>query len=191
MWTDAAGFLIKTILGLMSLAFLLRFYMQATNCPFRNTFAQTIVKLTDFAVVPARRFLPSIWKLDSATLLLAFLSQLIISISLKWLDNFPFTVADPTIWLAFIGIAVLATLQLSIDIFLYAVIAQAILSWVNPNTSIAPLLSALSSPILRLIHRWIPQSSGVDLSPIMVFLAAQLITLLIINPMTHSLKVLF
>jgi YggT family protein len=191
MWADAAGFLIKTIFGLMSLAFLLRFYMQVTSSPFRNTFAQTIVKLTDFAVVPVRRVLPSIFKLDSATLLLAFLSQLIISVSLKWLDNFPFAVADPDIWLAFIGLAVLATFQLSIDIFLYAVIVQAILSWVNPNTSIAPLLSALSSPILRLIHRWIPQPSGIDLSPIIVFLMAQLITLLIINPITHSLKVLF
>ena len=191
MWTTAAQFLIQTLLGLMSLAFLLRFYMQATHAPFRNTFAQTIVKLTDFAVVPVRRILPSLFKLDSATLFLAFLSQLIISISLKWLDNFPFSVADTDIWLAFIGLAGLATLQLSIDIFLYAVITQAILSWVNPNTAIAPLLSALTSPILRLIHRWIPQPSGIDLSPIIVFLVAQLISLLFINPMSQSLKVLF
>jgi YggT family protein len=191
MWANAGQFLIQTLLGLLSLAFLLRFYMQATNAPFRNSFAQAIVKLTDFAVAPVRRIVPSILKLDSATLLLTFLSQLTIKVSIKWLDNFPFSLAGADIWLAFIGLAGLATLQLSIDIFLYAVIAQAILSWVNPHTTISPILSALTHPLLNRIRRWIPQPNGLDLSPIIVLIGAKLIGILLITPIESNLLRLF
>jgi YggT family protein len=191
MWANAGQFLIQTLLGLLSLAFLLRFYMQATNAPFRNSFAQAIVKLTDFAVVPVRRIVPSIFKLDSATLLLTFLSQLIIKVSIKWIDNFPFSVADSNIWLAFIGLSGLATLQLSIDIFLYAVIVQAILSWFNPHAAISPILSALTHPLMYRVRRWIPQPNGLDLSPIIVLVGAKLIEILLITPIESSLSRLF
>jgi hypothetical protein len=40
MWINALAFIIHTLLGLLSLAFLLRFYMQATNAPFKNNLIQ-------------------------------------------------------------------------------------------------------------------------------------------------------
>jgi YggT family protein len=74
MQTNALIFLLNTLLGLMSLAFLLRFYLQAANAPFRNPLSQAVVTITDFAVIPARRVVPSMFKLDTSTLLLAFVT---------------------------------------------------------------------------------------------------------------------
>jgi YggT family protein len=191
MWVNALTFIIQTLLGLLSLAFLLRFYMQATNAPFKNSFGQTIVILTNFAVVPTRKIIPAAFRLDSSTLVLAFLTQLILIISLKWLADFPLLLAGQAIWYGLIGLSATAVIKLSIDIFLYAVIAQAILSWVNPHTAISPILSALTHPLLSRIRRWIPQPNGLDLSPIIVLVGAQLVNILLITPMEASLIKLF
>jgi YggT family protein len=191
MWTNALAFIIQTLLGLLSLAFLLRFYMQATSTPFKNSFGQTIVSLTNFAVIPMRRIIPAVFKLDSSSLLLAFITQLILTISLKWLADFPFLVAGQAVWSGLVGLSALAIIKLSIDIFLYAVIAQAILSWVNPHTAISPILGALTYPLLSRIHRWIPQPNGLDLSPIIVLVGAKLIDILLIAPIESSLLKLF
>ena len=78
MLVNAVSFLLNTLLSLLSLAFLLRFYLQATNAPFRNPLSQTVVAVTDFAVIPMRRAVPSIFKLDTSTLLLSFLTQLLL-----------------------------------------------------------------------------------------------------------------
>ena len=191
MWTNALAFIIQTLLGLLSLAFLLRFYMQATSTPFKNSFGQTIVILTNFAVIPMRRIIPAVFKLDSSTLLLAFITQLILTIILKWLADFPFLVAGQAVWSGLVGLSALAIIKLSIDIFLYAVIAQAILSWVNPHTAISPILGALTYPLLSRIDRWIPQPNGLDLSPIIVLVGAKLIDILLISPIESSLLRLF
>ncbi len=191
MWINALAFIIQTLLGLLSMAFLLRFYMQATNAPFKNSFGQTIVSLTNFAVVPTRKIIPAAFRMDSSTLVLAFLTQLILIISLKWLADFPFLVAGQAVWSGLIGLSLLAIIKLSIDIFLYAVIAQAILSWVNPHTAISPILGALTYPLLSRIHRWVPQPNGLDLSPIIVLVGAKLIDILLIAPIESSLSRLF
>ena len=78
MGINVIAFLLNTLLGMLSAAFLLRFYLQATNAPFRNPLSQMVVTMTDFAVIPVRRAVPSIFKLDTSTLLLTFLTQLLL-----------------------------------------------------------------------------------------------------------------
>ena len=74
MLNNALLFLLETILGLLTLAFLLRFYFQLTKVSFQQQAAQVIVTLTNFAVKPMRRMTPSIGKLDISTLLLAYIT---------------------------------------------------------------------------------------------------------------------
>jgi YggT family protein len=191
MLTNAIVFLLNTLLGLMSLAFLLRFYLQATNAPFRNPLSHAVVTITDFAVNPMRRIVPSMFKLDTSTLLLAFLVQLIMQFSLRFLSGFPFELVGNSIWLGLIGLSALHIANLSVDLFLYAIVAQALLSWINPHTPIAPALEALTRPILNPIRNLIPAPNGLDLSPLVAVLAAQLIQIIVFTPLVVAVSKLF
>ncbi len=191
MLINALVFLLNTLLGLLSLAFLLRFYLQATNAPFRNPLSQAVVAVTDFAVIPMRRAVPSVFKLDTSTLLLAFLTQLLLQFLLQWISGFPFSLAGNSIYLGLIGLTALHVANLSMDLFLYAIVAQALLSWVNPYTPIAPALDALTRPILEPIRRTIPTPNGLDLSPLVAILAAQLIQIVVFAPLEIIIMKLF
>jgi YggT family protein len=191
MLTNALVFLLNTLLGLMTIVFLLRFYLQATNAPFRNPLSQAVVKATDFVVIPVRRIVPSMFKLDTSTLVLTFLTQLLLQFSLQYLNGFPFGLSGNSIWLGLAGLSVLHVANLSVDLFLYAIIAQALLSWVNPYTPIAPVLDALTRPILNPIRQLIPSPNGLDLSPLVAILAAQLIQMLVFFPLEMTVTKLF
>lgn len=191
MLVNAISFLLNTLLGLLSLAFLLRFYLQASNAPFRNPLSQAVVTVTDFAVVPMRRAVPSMFKLDTSTLLLAFLTQLLLQLLLQWVSGFPFSLAGKSIYLGIVGLSALHVANLSMDLFLYAIVAQALLSWINPYTPIAPALDALTRPILSPIRQIIPSPNGLDLSPLVAILGAQLIQMLVFAPLEITLMKLF
>ena len=132
MLNNAILFLLKTLLDLLTIAFLLRFYFQLTKVSFQTQAAQLIVSLTNFAVKPTRRIVPSIGRLDLSTLLLAYSTQVVLSLLSFWLKGFPFLIVGSQIWLVILGIAALSIASMSLTIFLYAVLIQAILSWVNP-----------------------------------------------------------
>lgn len=191
MLAQAMEFLIGTVLGLFTLALLLRFYLQLTAAPFHNPFCQAVVALTNFAVRPLRRVLPAWGWLDSASLLLALLSQLLLQLTVLWLRDFPLLVADAPVLPALLGLAALSLVRLSIYIFMYGVLLQAILSWINPHTPLAPVLDSLTRPLLRPLRRRMPLLGGIDLSPLVVFIAAELMLMLLVMPLEMQLSRLF
>ena len=71
-------FLLDTILGLFSLALLLRFYFQLLRVPYYNPVSQFLIAVTDFIVRPARRFIPGWAGIDLSTLMLAWLLECIV-----------------------------------------------------------------------------------------------------------------
>ncbi len=180
-------FLLNTLLGLLTLAFLLRFYFQLTKVSFQQPAAQMIVTLTNFAVKPVRRIVPSLGKLDISTLLLAYITQLILTVSSLWLKGFPLLIAGNNTWLAILAIAFVNVISMSITIFMYAMLIQAILSWVNPYTPIAPILNNLTNPILRVLRKFIPSAGNVDLSPLVFIITAQLLLITILIPLENKL----
>jgi YggT family protein len=188
---QALMFLLNTLFGLATLAFLLRFYLQLFGAPFHNPFSQTIVTLTNFAVGPLRRFMPSWGWMDTSTLLLAFLAQLLLHIATLWLNDFPMLVADGQAYAGLAGLAALGMAKASIYIFLYAVLLQAILSWINPHTPLAPVLHSLTNPLLRPLRGLIPLTGSIDFSPIVIFIVAELLLMLVIVPLEHQLMRLF
>lgn len=191
MINNALQFLLHTILGLFTLALLLRFYLQLTRAPFQNPVSQAIVAITNFAVKPVRRFIPGIAGVDTSTLLLAFITQFLLQTGSKLISNYPLLVADNTIWIALLGLAFVGLLKLSIYIFLYAVFLQAILSWVNPYTILTPVLDALTRPVLKPLRNRIPTAGGFDLTPLVVFILAELILIVVITPTEMQLLRLF
>lgn len=187
MLNNALIFLLQTLLTLLTVAFLLRFYFQLTKVSFQSQVAQLIVTLTNFAVKPIRRLVPSVGKFDLSTLLLALITQFILGIGTKWLEGFPFLIMGSRVWLALFTIAMIGVISLSITIFMYAVLIQAVLSWINPHTPIAPILNNLTNPILRLFRKFIPLAGNFDLSPLAFIISAQLLLTQILLPLEKNL----
>jgi len=86
-----------------------------------------------------------------------------------------------------LGVSLLGVASLSLSIFLYAVLLQAILSWVNPHTPIAPILNSLTYPILNFLRKYIPPAANFDLSPLVFILAAQLLLTTVLIPLENNL----
>jgi YggT family protein len=182
MFTQAIIFLLDTLLGLFTLSVLLRFYLQLVGAPFHNPISQAVVALTNFAVRPARRVIPAWSGLDLSTLVLAFISQLLLQLGTLWLREYPILVATGAAYAAMSGLALLALLRLSVYIFLYAVLIQAILSWINPHTPAAPVLDSLTRPLLKPLQKRFGAGGGIDMTPLIIIIAAQLLLILVVNP---------
>ena len=67
---QALRFLLDTVFGIITYAFLLRFTMQWLRAPFRNPLGQAVVALTDWAAKPVRRVVPGFRGLDASTLVM-------------------------------------------------------------------------------------------------------------------------
>ncbi len=192
MLDNAILFLLQTVLGLFTLAFLLRFYFQLTKVSFQNQVAQAIVTLTNFAVKPMRRLMMlvgnfGIPKIDISTLLLAYITQFILTIATLWLKGFPLLIVGNSIWTTILAVTLIGIISMSITIFLYAVLIQAVLSWVNPHTPIAPILNKLTDPILSVLRKGIPVAGNIDLSSLAFIIVAQLLLVSIFMPLENSL----
>lgn len=175
MLMDATQFLLRVLFDLVAIAFGLRFYMQWTRVPFYNPFAQFIVRVTDFAVRPARRLLPGWFGLDWASLVLFFLAQAILVLLSHALYGYPFLVAEAAVWPGFILLACVAALKLAVYVGMGLVLIAAVLSWVNPYAPQAAVLQALSRPMLDPLRRFVPTVGGIDLSPLAALIFMQLL----------------
>lgn len=191
MLTTALNFLLSTVLNLLTLVFLLRFFMQLMRAPFNNPLGLMVISLTDFAVKPMRSIVPSFKKLDLSTLLLALITQLLLQLSLIWLRDFPMGLAGQSAWIALFGLSFLGVLKTSIDVFFYAILLQVILSWVNPQSPVSGVLQSLTEPLLAPIRRLLPTASGLDFSPLVVLILIQMINISIIKTLETNLLAMF
>jgi len=86
--------------------------------------------------------------------------------------------------------AILNIVLLALDIYKYVIIATAVMSWliafniVNVRNdvvrSIWNTLLALTEPLLQRIRRYLPNTGGIDISPVILFLIILLIQQIII-----------
>ncbi len=175
MLTQAAMFLAETVIGLFSLALLLRFYLQLVRAPYRNPVSQFLCGLTDFMVVPARRVVPGLWGMDLATLTLAWFTEVVLLFTLLALRGTELRSALGTVIVAACLLAAIKIIKMSIYVLMVAVIVQAILSWVNPYSPVMPLLNSLTLPFMRPLQKRVPTVANVDLSPLVLIIALQLL----------------
>ncbi len=190
MLDQAAKFLLDTVFGFITYAFLLRFTMQWLRAPFRNPLGQAVVALTDWAVKPARRVVPGFSGLDVSTLVLAWLAQLAWLTSLHLLagrGEFGGVLAATLALLAVVELVKAALWLLIIVVF-----AQAILSWTAPDGPFAGVLNALTFRFLAPIRRVVPPLGGtLDLSPLIVIVLAQLALMLPVQWLERIVLTLF
>ena len=79
--------------------------------------------------------------------------------------------------------AVAYVLEFVINIYMYIIIARAIISWVNPdpNNPIVRFLYQATEPVLSRVRRMLPTMGGLDLSPLIVLIVIVFLQKFVIN----------
>lgn len=172
-------FLLDTILGLFSLALLLRFYFQLLRVPYYNSISQFLVAITDFIVRPARRFIPGWGGMDLSTLILAWLVECAIIACVYVVQGYNFSANIGTASGVMGLLGVVEIIKMTLYIVLLAIIMQAVLSWINPHSPLAPLLDSFTRPFLTVFRRRIPPIANVDLSPLFALIIIQLLLMVV------------
>ena len=178
MLSQALIFLVDTVFGLFTVALLLRFYLQWARAPHRNPLSEFLAALTDFIVRPARRMVPGLWGVDLATLLLAWLAQIVELLIVLQLKGYQLGAQAGTAFAALVLLAAVMIAKLLLYIVMVVVIVQAVLTWINPYSPVMPLLNSLARPFLRVFRRMVPPIGNVDLSPLFVVIICQLLLML-------------
>lgn len=169
---DAFSFLIGMVFNLYAMLLGVRFIMQVFRADYYNPLAQFVVKVTDPVLRPVRKIIPSFKTYDTSSLLLTFLVLFIKLVLLKLLQTDVLPVAGKGIYAdgqsygSLFFIAIVDVVHLLFNVFIFAMIIQAVLSWFpNPGTdSIRNLLSGITEPVLRPIRKYVPPISGFDFS---------------------------
>jgi YggT family protein len=165
--------LIETVGGLLAVACLLRAWAYRQHLNPRNPLSQFVIALTDWLILPLRRVMATTRTTDWSALLGALIFSLILALlnPLLLAGRFPElgeTLLRAAFWL----------LRSGIYLAMGLVVIQAILSWVNPQAPLAPVVKQLSEPLLAPFRRVIPILGGVDLSPLALFLILQILLML-------------
>ena len=173
---SAVIYIVETLMSLALFVVLARLLLQLTRADFRNPLAQAIVQLTNPLIVPLRRVLPPIGKVDTASvvavILVAGIEVAVLSALrgaglpdwLTWLDALALEIAHTLLWT-----------------YCYAILIYWLLSFIAPGgySPLQSVLTSLCEPVLRPFRRIIPPIAGLDFSPLWATIAIQAILILI------------
>lgn len=172
-------FLITTVFDLYLFVLTIRLILAWVNADYFHPATQFIVRCTNFLVLPLRKYIPNFRSLESATviciLVIAMIKFFLISLLSFGLPNV-------------FGLLVLAIsdlIKLILETFFYAILLQAILSWLQPGSPIARVLEKFNSPIMQPLQRIIPPISGFDVSPIPALIILQLLIFVIVKQLVY------
>ena len=188
---DQAGKLIVDVaFGLIVYALIGRFLMQLLRAPFRNPIGQAVVALTDWIVKPLRRIVPGFRGIDWASLLAAFLFQVLWLAALYAIFGRGFSMTGTGI-AYMLGAALIELVKGMLWVLVIVVIVQAVLTWVAPDGPLAGLLNAMTFPFLRPLRRMIPPIGGtLDLTPLILIVILQLLLILPVRWLEQALATL-
>jgi YggT family protein len=173
---QAIHFIFDTLISLYQAVLLLRLLMQLTRADFRNPIGRAVMQITNPVVMPLRKLLPPLGKVDSATL-----AALLLCTLLKlWILSLLLGIAQPGA-LLMLRLTLLDVVGLVLKTYLFSIVLNAILSFVAPgNYSPAQsLLASICDPVLNPIRRARPPIAGLDLSPLWACIAIQALLLLL------------
>lgn len=177
--TDPLVFLIDTVVSLYILAVMLRFLLQWTQADFYNPVSQFLVKVTHPPLRVMRRFIPAVGRIDSSSLLLALLLQVIANFAILAIKGLSIG------FVAVILISATDLIKMLMDIYIYAIFAGAILSWfaAGSYSSASSILYSLTEPLLSVCRRLLPDLGGIDLSPLVALVFLQMAKMMILPPL--------
>lgn len=177
-------YLLQTLGGLYLMVVLLRLLLQVARADFYNPISQFVVKATNPLLLPLRKVIPGLLGVDFASIVLALLvamvlGQLVLLIAGLGLIN-------PLHLVAWSAVAVLAG---TANLLFWALIVMVIASWVAPGSYNPALLliRQLLAPVMAPFQRLLPPMGGLDLSPIFVLIALNIVSSFLIPSLARSL----
>ncbi|HXG27975.1 MAG TPA: YggT family protein [Nevskiales bacterium] len=164
-------FLIDTLFGLYVLVLILRFILQAVHADFYNPLSQFVWRVTNQPVGLLQRALPRWQSYDFAALALALALvalNLWIDLSLVGARIAPLTLL---LW------SLLKLVAFTLNLYFFSILIQTIMSWVNPGmpSPASAVLWSINEPLLKPVRNLLPPIGGLDLSPLVVLIAIQVL----------------
>lgn len=175
MWFQMISLVLDVAAGLLAGTCLLRLVMQRQRISFHQPMGRFVFALTDWLVLPLRKVIPAWSTWDLSSLVGAWLIKLA-QVGVLW------TLSGATApWVLLPWYSVLSLLQLLVSGLSALVLVYALMSWINPGSPVYELVARLAEPVLRPFRRWVPLIGGVDLSPLVLLVALQVLSLLLMN----------
>lgn len=179
---NAGLFLIDTLLGLYILIVLLRFWLHWLRGSFRGPVGQLIINASSPVVTPFRSLAKSPQAWIFICLAVAFALSVLKNLLITQLAG-----ADPSIT-GLLLYSLGEILKISIYIFIVCIFIRIIASWISPygNNPLMNTVYSLSEPLMSPARRLIPSFSGIDLSPIAIFIFLNLLLILVVQPILDT-----
>src|SRR5882762_6397794 len=114
---EAIRYIVDTLLWLLTLAFLLRLLFQLVRADFRDPMADAIVRVTNWLILPLRRLLPPVGKVDTATVAAVIAVAAVRTAASLALSGDGF--GDP---LTFLRITAVGLVDLTLRVYLFALL---------------------------------------------------------------------
>lgn len=169
---EIAAFLVETAASLYLILVVVRGMLQAARADFYNPISQFVARLTNPPLQALHRIIPIRSRIDPAVLILALAVQAIAIVTTLLLAGFalpgPVTIL---VW-SLIGVA-----GLVVNTYLVALIVMIVVSWVAPGTRHPAVLLTyqITEPVMAPVRSMLPAAGGLDFSPILVFIAINVI----------------
>jgi YggT family protein len=175
---NALVFLVDAVFGLYIAVLLLRYILQVVQADFYNPLSQFVWQATNPPVIPLQRIIPRWKRHDFAALVIAYLLAAVnIRLDLA-LSGFGLDIPHLLLW------ALLKLIGLACNLYFFSILIQAIMSWVSPGmpTPAQAVLWSINEPLLRPVRNVLPPIAGLDLSPLVVLIALQMLVRLLPVP---------
>jgi YggT family protein len=176
---EIANLLSEIAITIIGGACLLRCYLQYLKFNLSphsdNPIGLYLMPLTNWLVMPLRKVIPSVGRIDSACVLGAYLIVLAKLLLLGLLLG-----SIPPILSLLIG-SVLELIGLILSILIVLIIANVVLSWVGRGSPTQYMLSEILNPLLAPIKRILPSMGPLDLSPLVLLIAIQIAQIVLSN----------
>lgn len=178
MFAEIFTLVVDTVSSLYLMLILMRFILQLSRADFYNPISQFVVKATNPLLIPIRRIVPSVGGIDTSSIVLAILFQaLVLSIKMLVLGGGG-GLENPLFILALSAVMVLDVL---LQIYFWSLIVMIVASWIAPGSGhpALVLINQIVEPIMQPFRKLLPPMGGLDLSPILAFLAIKVLEVLV------------
>jgi YggT family protein len=167
---EAIRYIVDTLLWLLTLAFVLRLLFQLVRADFRDPIADAIVRVTNWLIMPLRRLLPPIGRVDSATVVAVLLAAAARTFVMMAMAGAGVGLGD---LMVFLRVTLLNLADMVLRIYLFAMLLYWLTGFISPG-GLGPglrLLAQLCEPILKRVRRIIPPIGQIDFSFLWVSIA--------------------
>jgi len=174
--TNAFVFIVSTLVDLYLITFVLRILLQWQRADYRNPLVQFILTVTNPLVLPLRRYIPPVYGLDTASLIVAILIKLatltlLTSLLCASLPGIP----------QLLLLTVFGLIRTLLSLYFFMILISVIMSWVAPGTynPATALIASLVQPVLAPFRKIIPPIGGFDISPVFALIIIQALMMLV------------